>query len=177
LTGDGRSCLEDVSRQALRACEILKGLHLVEPGASPVPPALTRDAGYGGTTGPGRGGRMVLVADDDPASRRLVCRTLVSDQYDVLEAADGEEAWRLIREHHPAVAILDWQMPIYSGLELTDVIKGDPQVQGMTVIMLTGRGAQSDREAGARARADLYLIKPFLPQELVAAVEHALHIN
>lgn len=54
------------------------------------------------------------------------------------------------------VTILDWQIPVYSGLELPDVIKGDPQVRGMTVIMLKGRSAQADRDAGARARADLY---------------------
>jgi DNA-binding response OmpR family regulator len=95
----------------------------------------------------------------------------------VVEAADGEEAWRLIREHHPAVAILDWQMLIYSGLELTAVIKGDPQVRDMTVIMLTGRRDREDREAGARAQADLYLTKPFSPHELLAAVEKALGIS
>ena len=72
------------------------------------------------------------------------------------------------------MAILDWQMPVYSGLELTDVIKGDPQVRGMTVIMLTGRNTQADRDAGARARADLYLIKPFSPKELLDAVERVL---
>jgi CheY-like chemotaxis protein len=46
----------------------------------------------------------------------------------VLEAADGKEAWRLVRDHQPAVAILDWNMPVFSGLELTAVIKGDPLV-------------------------------------------------
>jgi CheY-like chemotaxis protein len=83
----------------------------------------------------------------------------------------------MIREFHPAVAILDWQMPVYSGLELTDVIKGDPLVQGMTVILLTGRSGQPDRDAGARARADLYLVKPFSPPELLGAVERALGIK
>jgi DNA-binding response OmpR family regulator len=116
----------------------------------------------------------VLIADDDPAIRLLVSATLASDHYSVLQAADGEEAWRLIREHHPAVAILDWHMPVYGGLELTAVIKGDPKVRDMTVIMLTGRTARADRQAGARAQADLYLTKPFSPQELVAAVEQAL---
>src|SRR5713101_987497 len=120
--------------------------------------------------------KLILVADDDSTVRLLVSATVASDQCSVLEAADGEQAWRLIREHHPAVAILDWDMPVYSGLELTAVIKGDPQVQGMTVIMLTGRSAEEDRKAGARAQADVYLIKPFSPQELLAAVERALGI-
>jgi CheY-like chemotaxis protein len=119
----------------------------------------------------------VLIADDDAAIRLLVSAILASDRYSVVQAADGEEAWRLIREHHPAVAILDWQIPVYTGLELTAVIKGDPQLRDMTVIMLTGRTARADRLAGARAQADLYLIKPFSPQELLVAVEEALGIN
>jgi DNA-binding response OmpR family regulator len=119
----------------------------------------------------------ILVADDDPAIRLLVAATLASDRYSVLEAADGEEAWRLIRQFHPAVAILDWEMPGYEGLELTAVIKGDPQLWDITVIMLTGRTDRADREAGARAAADLYLIKPFSPKDLFDAVERALSSN
>jgi two-component system phosphate regulon response regulator PhoB len=119
--------------------------------------------------------KIVLIADDDLAIRLLVSATLVSERYSVLEAADGEEAWRLIRQyHHPAVAILDWEMPGYEGLELTAVIKGDPLLRDMTVIMLTGRTDRADREAGARAEADLYLTKPFSPKELLEAVEQAL---
>jgi DNA-binding response OmpR family regulator len=122
----------------------------------------------------GLGGQIVLIADDDANTRLLVSATLASDRYTVLEAADGEEAWRLIRRYRPAVAILDWEMPGYEGLELTAVIKGDPQLWDMTVIMLTGRSDREDREAGARAEADLYLVKPFSPKDLVAAVEQAL---
>jgi CheY-like chemotaxis protein len=118
-------------------------------------------------TGPEQGGKIVLIADDNAAIRLLVSATLTSDQFRVLEAADGAEAWWLIRTHHPAVAILDWEMPGVDGLELTAVIKGDPQLWDMTVIMLTGRSDRADREAGARADADLYLTKPFSPQELV----------
>jgi DNA-binding response OmpR family regulator len=178
LSADGRSCLEDVSREALRACELLKRLNPVESVVSAVVPVVTHAPESGrSSTGSGSARKMVLIADDDPATRRLVCATLASDRYSVLQAADGEEAWQLIRQHHPAVAILDWQMPVYSGLELTDVIKGDPQMRDMTVIMLTGRRAQADREAGARARADLYLIKPFSPPELLEAVEQALRVS
>jgi DNA-binding response OmpR family regulator len=177
LNADARECLEDVSREALRACEILKRVNQVEPGASPVLRATTDvpDLNRVTTTAPDH--KMVLIADDDPATRRLVSATLASNQYSVLQAADGQEAWRLIRQHHPAVAILDWQMPVYTGLELADVIKGDPQVRGMTVIMLTGRSTPADREAGRRARADVYLTKPFSPQDLLGAVEQALGIH
>jgi len=70
-------------------------------------------------SGTGLSSKIVLIADEDQTIRLLVSATLVSDQYSVLEAADGEEAWRLIRQYHPAVAILDWEMPGYEGLELT----------------------------------------------------------
>jgi CheY-like chemotaxis protein len=169
LNADDRACLEDIAREALRACAILEGLNAPAPDSRRVPDGDR-------PIPPGTGSKVVVIADDDPAMRSLISATLASDQYRVVEAADGEAAWRLIREHHPAVAILDWQMPIYNGLELTAVIKGDPQVRGMTVIMLTGRSAAEDRQAGARAQADVYLIKPFAPQELLAAVERALGI-
>jgi DNA-binding response OmpR family regulator len=169
LSADDRLCLEDVAREAQRACEILKRTQAAEAGSSPVAQVSAPSRAI--VAGPGR--KVVLIADDDPATRRLVGAVLASDQYTVIEAADGEEAWRLIREHRPEIAILDWQMPVYTGLELTDVIKGDPQMRGMTVIMLTGRSAQADREAGARAHADLYLTKPLAPDELLAAVQAA----
>jgi DNA-binding response OmpR family regulator len=57
------------------------------------------------------------------------------------------------------------------------VIKGDPQLWNMTVILLTARTDREDREAGARAEVDLYLTKPFSPKELLNAVEQALGIN
>ncbi len=177
LNADGRSCLVDVAREALRASEILKRLSHFEPGASPLPSPVTYLRDSSPATKSGLSPKIVLIADDDPATRRLVSATLTSDQYTVLKAADGKEAWRLIRQHHPAVAILDWQMPIYSGLELTEAIKSDPQVRGTTVIMLTGRSTEADREAGARACADLYLIKPFSPLELLGAIEQALGID
>jgi two-component system, OmpR family, response regulator len=125
----------------------------------------------------GLGRKVVLIADDDAAIRLLVSATLATDQYSVLEAPDGRKAWRLIGEYHPDVAILDWNMPIYDGLELTAVIKGDPQLWDTKVIMLTGWTTHADREAGARAQADLYLVKPFSPDELLVAVEKALGIN
>src|SRR5258708_1863323 len=118
--------------------------------------------------------KLILVADDDSTVRLLVSATVASDQCSVLEAADGEQAWRLIREHHPAVAILDWDMPVYSGLELSAVIKGDPQVWDTTVIILTGRTAGAAGGGGPRGRADLYLINPFSPLDLRVAGERAL---
>ncbi|HEY3061618.1 MAG TPA: response regulator [Chloroflexota bacterium] len=176
LDADDRESLEDIYRAANQAGEILKqsssAANEPRPTVSVIP-----DPDSAGVRRPEPGNRIVLIADDDPATRRMLSATLASDQYSVLQAADGQEAWRLIRQHHPAVAILDWQMPVYTGLELSDVIKGDPRLAATTVIMLTGRTSAVDREAGARARADLYLTKPVSPEDLLAIVERALDIG
>jgi CheY-like chemotaxis protein len=116
----------------------------------------------------------VLIADDEPNVRLLVTTLVASARYNVLEAADGEEAWALVRRHRPALAILDVQMPGRSGLALARAIKDDPTLAGTYVILLTARAQASDVAAGRLAGADAYLTKPFSPLELLAAIEQAL---
>jgi two-component system phosphate regulon response regulator PhoB len=121
--------------------------------------------------------KLVLIADDDANIRLLVTTTLASDRYSVIEAADGREAWLLIRERRPDVVILDSEMPVYTGLELSAVIKGDPQVRDTGVIMLAESDTRADREAAARAEADLCLAKPFSRKQLMSAVQQTLGLH
>ena len=116
---------------------------------------------------------LVLVADDDWSMRLLVTSTLRGDDTRVLEAADGAHAWALIREHRPAVAVLDVQMPEIDGLELTRRIKADPDLAATKVILLTARTQAGDVRAGLSSGAAVYLTKPFSPLELLMAVEQA----
>ena len=116
----------------------------------------------------------ILIGDDEPNLRLLARATIASDAYDILEAADGDQAWELIRLYAPAVVLLDVQMPGRSGLELTRLIKADPQLRSIRVILLTARSLTTEVEEGLQAGADLYLTKPFSPLELLGAVEHAL---
>jgi CheY-like chemotaxis protein len=119
--------------------------------------------------------KTVLIADDEPSLRMLVQATLESDDYNIVEAADGDEAWALLVQHRPRVALLDVQMPGLTGLELTRAIKADPaQFDGTRVILLTSKAQAVDVEAGLAAGADLYLTKPFSPLELMAVVERVL---
>jgi two-component system phosphate regulon response regulator PhoB len=123
----------------------------------------------------GDGGmQTVLIVDDEPSIRLLVSATIVSDQYRVVEATDGDEAWRLLQAHRPAVVLLDVQLPGRTGLELTRAIKADPELKRTKVILLTARTQEADVRAGAEAGADLYLTKPFSPLELLTVVEEAL---
>jgi CheY-like chemotaxis protein len=116
----------------------------------------------------------VLIADDEPSMRLLVRATIESDQYDVLEAADGDEAWALITKHKPSVVLLDVQMPGRNGLEVLAMIRRDASLAATRVIMLTARALKSDVEVGLAAGADLYLTKPFSPLDLLTRVDEAL---
>jgi CheY-like chemotaxis protein len=116
----------------------------------------------------------VLIADDEPSLRLLVSATISSDEYDVVEAVDGDEAWGLIRRHRPSVVLLDVQMPGRTGLDLARAIRDDPDLTRTSVILLTSKAQQADIEAGLAAGADRYLTKPFSPLELLRVVEQAV---
>jgi len=116
----------------------------------------------------------VLIADDEPSMRLLVRATIESDQYQVMEAANGDEAWALIKQHRPSVVLLDVQMPGRTGLEVLAMIRADPGLATTRVIMLTARALKADVEVGLAAGADLYLTKPFSPLDLLTRVDDAL---
>jgi CheY-like chemotaxis protein len=119
--------------------------------------------------------KTVLIADDEPSLRLLVQATLESDDYTIVEASDGDEAWALLQQHRPSVALLDIQMPGLTGLELARAIKANPaHFDGTQVILLTSKAQAADVAAGMAAGADLYLTKPFSPLQLMAVVERAL---
>jgi CheY-like chemotaxis protein len=116
----------------------------------------------------------VLIADDDPDVRQLVAVTLDSTAYTILEAEDGDRAWELVVRHRPAVAVLDVAMPGRGGLELVRAIRSDPELRGMTVVLLTAFSGEQSVEAGLRAGADHYLSKPFSPLQLMTLVDQAV---
>jgi two-component system phosphate regulon response regulator PhoB len=116
----------------------------------------------------------VLIADDESSMRLLVHTTIESDSYQVIEAANGDEAWALIKRHKPSLVLLDVQMPGRTGLEILASIKSDPSLRAVRVILMTARALESDRIAGMAAGADFYLTKPFSPLELLARVQEAL---
>lgn len=84
----------------------------------------------------------------------------------VLEAADGDEAWAMISRYKPSVVLLDVQMPGRTGLEVLAMIRGDPSLSTTRVIMLTAGALKADVEVGLAAGADLYLTMPFSPLDL-----------
>jgi CheY-like chemotaxis protein len=120
--------------------------------------------------------RTVLIADDESSIRLLVHATIESDDYAVIEAADGAQAWALTQELKPALVLLDVQMPGQSGLEVLRSIKADPDLTATRVILLTSKAQERDIEVGLIAGADFYLTKPFSPLDLLTRVEEALEL-
>jgi CheY-like chemotaxis protein len=120
--------------------------------------------------------RTVLIADDESSMRLLVHATIESDDYMVVEATDGAEAWEMIQKHKPSLVLLDVQMPGRSGLEVLRSVKADPGLIDTRVILLTSKAQEKDVEEGLIAGADFYLTKPFSPLDLLTRVEEALQL-
>ncbi len=108
--------------------------------------------------------------------RLLVHATIESDEYMVVEAVNGEDAWAMIQKHKPSLVLLDVQMPGRSGLDVLRLVKSDPNLMGTRVILLTSKAQEGDVEAGLIAGADFYLTKPFSPLDLLTRVEEALEL-
>lgn len=120
--------------------------------------------------------RTVIIADDEPSVRLLVQATIGTDDYNVLEASDGNEAWSLIQEHRPSLVLLDIRMPGRTGLDILRAIRLDPNLAGTKVVLLTASALASDMTAGLAAGADDYLTKPFSPRDLLLRLDEALEL-
>jgi len=111
----------------------------------------------------------ILVADDSELSRRLLEASLTKRGYEVLTAADGDQAWSILqRQASPSLAILDWMMPGLDGLELCRRLRQQAREPYVYVILLTAKDRKEDILDGLRAGADDYLKKPVDGDELEA---------
>ena len=117
---------------------------------------------------------LVLVADDEQDIRDLVAHRLGRSGYEVMSAANGEEALNLARERTPAIAILDVMMPKMNGYEVTRALRAGAETKDVAVILLSASVQESDVSEGFDAGANDYLKKPFSPQELKARVQAVL---
>ena len=117
---------------------------------------------------------VILVADDSIAIASMVSSRFARSGYEVITAANGEDALRLARERRPALAIVDIDMPGMSGLEVAVSLRDDPATNAIPVILLTGYQREEDIAGGFAAGAVEYITKPFSPQELEARVERIL---
>ena len=111
---------------------------------------------------------LVLIVEDEAPLVTKLRYNLEREGFAVDAAGDGEEALLRIAERKPDAVLLDWMLPLVSGLEVCRQIRRSPATRSLPVIMLTARVEEGDRVRGLDSGADDYVVKPFSPSELVA---------
>ncbi len=124
--------------------------------------------------------KTVLIVDDEPHIRLLLEQTL--DELDahgveIATATNGGDALKAIREDRPSLVLLDVMMPIMNGFEVCKAVKSDAQLRDTYIVLLTAKGQELDRATGAEVGADLYLTKPFDPDDVLERVAKVLGIE
>lgn len=116
----------------------------------------------------------IVVADDDPASRRALSRILEQAGYHVLEAPDGDAALARVRSESPSLVILDIAMPGIDGIELCRRLRADPATSLTPIVHVTGTLERAQRLAAIEAGSDEFLPKPFDAEELLVRARSLL---
>ena len=116
----------------------------------------------------------ILIADDDPLVGQIVCEALADAGHIAGVLGNGRDALNLIRQRRPDLVILDCNMPEMGGLLVLRELRKDPDLYELPVLMLTGRTSERDEALAHYDGADVYVRKPFDPDQLVVAVEDLL---
>jgi two-component system alkaline phosphatase synthesis response regulator PhoP len=118
--------------------------------------------------------QRILVVDDDRDVVRLMRAYLEQANYQVLMAHDGETAIHMLRREKPDLLLLDLMLPGRDGWEITRLVRSDPGLAHIPIIMLTARVDDTDKIVGLEIGADDYVTKPYNPREVVARVRARL---
>jgi CheY-like chemotaxis protein len=122
-------------------------------------------------------GSRVLIADDNDQNRELLDAYLADEDYQILMARDGEETLQVVREHQPDLILLDIMMPRMSGYEVCEQLKGDSELSGIPVLMVTALNEMGDIEKAVTAGCDDFLTKPVNQLELKTRVRSLLKVR
>ncbi|MGV2940600.1 response regulator transcription factor [Mesobacillus sp. LC4] len=119
--------------------------------------------------------KRILLAEDEEILRMLITDTLEDEDYQVDEACDGQEALDLLQDGKYDLIVLDYMMPLYSGLEVILKIKQGGINRDVPIMMLSAKSQLSEQEQVIAAGADYFMAKPFSPLELLGKVRDILH--
>jgi DNA-binding response OmpR family regulator len=115
--------------------------------------------------------RLILVADDEPHIRLLIEQSLedlADEGVTILTVGDGQSALDTIKARQPQLVVLDAMMPRMNGFDVCHAVKKELGMDNVYVIILTAKGQEFDRQHGEQVGANLYMTKPFDPDELLA---------
>ncbi len=119
----------------------------------------------------------VLIADDEPHIRLLLEQTLEDLEDEGLEifiAENGAEALDSIKENKPDMVFLDVMMPKMNGFEVCSEVKNNLKISGIYIVLLTAKGQEIDKLKGMESGADMYMTKPFNPDDILKKVREIL---
>lgn len=118
--------------------------------------------------------QTILVIEDEAAIRDMLKFTLTSADYDVVEAPNAEQGWKIANDKKPDLILLDWMLPGVSGVSLAQRIRQNEKTRTIPIVMLTAKSEEDDQVQGFEAGADDYVVKPFSPRALVARINALL---
>ena len=116
----------------------------------------------------------ILLVDDEPIIVKAVEKRLQAEGYEVLVAADGQEALEKAKKENPNLIILDLMLPKMDGYKVCALLKKDIRYAQTPIVMFTARAQESDETLGLECGADAYLKKPFNSQELLEKIKGLL---
>ena len=118
--------------------------------------------------------KRVLICDDDPVILRLIQVNLELEDFEVLQADNGEAAIEVATAERPDLVILDIMMPRLDGYQTCERLKAQDSTKDIPVVFLSAKAQQSDIDKGVEYGVSEYLTKPFDPNDLVATVKRLL---
>ncbi len=121
--------------------------------------------------------RKILICDDESAILNILDFSLTAEGYQVIQAADGEQALALSASELPDLIVLDVMMPRRDGFEVCALLKASRETADIPVLLLTARDRREDRDKGREAGADGYITKPFSPQRFLEKVNGLLGVR
>jgi two-component system chemotaxis response regulator CheY len=118
--------------------------------------------------------KRIMTIDDSPSLRQMVALTLEDAGYEVVEACDGRDAVAKLsgREYH--LFVTDLNMPGMDGIELTRTLRSMPEYRFVPIVLLTTESTQEKKMQGKAAGATGWIVKPFLPADLLATVKKVM---
>jgi DNA-binding response OmpR family regulator len=119
----------------------------------------------------------ILLAEDEEVLRMLIVDTLEDGDFEVDEAADGQEALDLFHTGDYSLLIIDYMMPVFTGLEVIEKIRANSEKNHVKILMLSAKSQQFEQDKVLDAGADYFMAKPFSPLELLEKVEEILNEN
>lgn len=123
--------------------------------------------------------QKILIVDDEPHIRLLLEQTLEDledESVEVLTADNGESALKIIQTERPSIVFLDVMMPKMNGFDVCNKVKNELSLKDVYIVLLTAKGQEFDKKKGAEAGADMYMTKPFNPDEILSKAREVLEV-